>query len=114
MDKQSVIGKIGTILCDLQKQQDFFTSHPESLNEVEVELFAASASYLAEYAKVLKKFPVNRMGTPPVPPKAAAQAIARENDDDDIGFRLSFEEDDKKIHQPGEGDAIKPRVAGEP
>src|SRR5690606_4547932 len=64
----------------------------------------ASASYLAEYAKVLKKFPVSRMGTPLVPPKAAAQAVVQEEDDDDIGFRLSFEEDD----------AVKPRVAGGP
>src|SRR3546814_7514516 len=79
MDKLSVIGKIGTILSDLQKQQEFFEGHPDSLNEVEVELFAASASYLAEYAKVLKKFPVNRIGKSLAPPPPAVQAVAQDD-----------------------------------
>src|SRR3546814_14091398 len=84
MDKLSVIGKIGTILSDSQKQQEFFEGHPDTLNEVEVELFAASASYLAEYAKVLKKFTVNRIGKSLAPPPPAVQAVAQD-DDDGIG-----------------------------
>src|SRR3546814_9176442 len=99
MDKLSVIGKIGTILSDLQKQQEFFEGHPDSLNEVEVELFAASASYLAEYAKVLQKFPVNRIGKSLAPPPLAVQAVAQE-EDVDIGFRLRLEEVDKMILGP--------------
>lgn len=99
MDKISIIGKIGTILSDLQKQQKFFAENQASLNEVEVELFSASANYLAEYAKVLKKFPARHAGSASVLPPAAVPAGLAQDEDEDIGFRLSFEEDSKKIPQ---------------
>ncbi|QEC51065.1 hypothetical protein EDD80_101477 [Anseongella ginsenosidimutans] len=118
MDKLSVIGKIGTILSDLQEQQEYFEKNLESLNEVEVELFAASANYLAEYAKVLKKFPVSRKAMAALP--APANTPGSADEDDDIGFRLSFEEneqfeeDDKKIHQPNAAGKQKLHVKEEP
>src|SRR3546814_793432 len=72
-------------------------------------MFAASAIYLAEYAKVLKKFPVNRIGKSLAPPPPAVQAVAQD-DDDDIGFRLRFEEDDKMIPDPVHSQDPEPAV----
>lgn len=112
MDKLSVIGKIGTILSDLKAQQEYFEQNLHSLNEVEVELFAASATYLAEYAKVLKKFPVNRTGTPPAAVQAnPAEPLTRPSGS---GVEEEFTEDTKKIHQPGASQAQKLNIREEP
>lgn len=123
MDKLAVIAKIGTILSDLKEQQEYFENNLQSLNEVEVELFAASASYLAEYAKVLKKFPVNptgaRIGTSQATTahgdRPAVQSGGESEADSSRGLNeYRFTEDTQKIQQPGASEVREPRISEEP
>ncbi len=56
INKTEIFRKIGAILAELNEQHEYITRHPESLNALELELFAANAEFLTENARILRRF----------------------------------------------------------
>jgi len=55
MDKKDIFRKVGVIMAELNEQYQYLSENPESLNDLELELFSANSDFLAEHVKVLKK-----------------------------------------------------------
>lgn len=54
--KTEIFKKIGTVLAELNEQYQYITENPDSMNELELELFAANSEFLNESARILKKY----------------------------------------------------------
>lgn len=55
MKQETLLKKLGNILEDLNDQYQFLSQNPEQLSEIELELFLANASFLADHIKIVKK-----------------------------------------------------------
>lgn len=60
MNQGDIFKKIGQILNELQDQYEFLAHNPEQLNELELELFMANASFLSDHVQIVKKLNNNR------------------------------------------------------
>jgi len=55
MNQSDIFKKIGVILNELQEQYEFLAQNPELLNELELELFLANASFLSDHVEIVRK-----------------------------------------------------------
>ena len=55
MNQEDLFKKIGSILQELQDQYDFLAQNPQQLNELELELFQANASFLSDHVEIIRK-----------------------------------------------------------
>jgi len=68
MKQEDLFKKIGSILQELQEQYEFLAQNPQQLNELELELFQANASFLSDHIQIIKKInnskPVKELPAP--------------------------------------------------
>lgn len=80
MNQQDLLKKTGNILRELQEQYEMWMQSPQSLSELELELFHANANFLTEHIQILKKV-AGRVVVPQLPehtainPKESTPAI---------------------------------------
>ena len=55
MKQQEVFRKIGGIIKELNEQYQYIETNPESINDLELELFVANAHFLTDHAEILNK-----------------------------------------------------------
>lgn len=55
MNQEDIFKKIGQILNELNDQYQYLAQNPRELNELELELFLANASFLADHVHIIKK-----------------------------------------------------------
>lgn len=55
MNQEDIFKKIGQILNELNDQYQYLAQNPRELNELELELFLANASFLADHVNIIKK-----------------------------------------------------------
>ncbi|WP_367865570.1 hypothetical protein [Pedobacter sp. WC2423] len=55
MNQEDIFKKIGQILSELNDQYQYLAQNPRELNELELELFLANASFLADHVNIIKK-----------------------------------------------------------
>ncbi|MBC8052081.1 MAG: hypothetical protein H7Y13_03380 [Sphingobacteriaceae bacterium] len=65
MKTHNIFRKVGSILAEINEQYQYLSESPEKLNDLELELLAANADFLAEHIKVLRK--LNPSQTEPTP-----------------------------------------------
>ncbi|WP_276089919.1 hypothetical protein [Pedobacter sp. JY14-1] len=68
MNQADIFRKIGNILNELTEQYDFLARNPEQLNELELELFLANASFLSDHIDIIRRLniakPVKHLSEP--------------------------------------------------
>ncbi|RZM29737.1 MAG: hypothetical protein EOO88_03810, partial [Pedobacter sp.] len=74
MNQEDLFKKIGSILQELQDQYDFLAENPQQLNELELELFQANASFLSDHIQIIKKVNNNRPVKELPPPDVEVKA----------------------------------------
>jgi len=62
MNQEDIFKKIGQILNELNDQYQYLAQNPRELNELELELFLANASFLSDHIHIIKK--INSGGAP--------------------------------------------------
>ena len=62
MDKKEIFNKVGGIINELNEQYDYLSKNPDSLNELELELFSANSNFLSDHISILVK--INRKTDP--------------------------------------------------
>ncbi len=55
MKQEILFKKLGNILNELNDQYQYLSQNPEQLSELELELFLANASFLADHIRIVKK-----------------------------------------------------------
>lgn len=55
MNKKEIFKKVGGIISELNEQFEYLSQNPDNLNELELELFAASAKFLSDHTSILLK-----------------------------------------------------------
>ncbi|SHF80957.1 hypothetical protein SAMN04488522_103729 [Pedobacter caeni] len=55
MNQEDIFKKIGLILDELQDQYQYLAQNPKQLNELELELFMANASFLSDHVQIVRK-----------------------------------------------------------
>ncbi|RCH54215.1 hypothetical protein DJ568_13020 [Mucilaginibacter hurinus] len=55
MKQQDVFKKIGAIVKEIKEQYEYLSEDPEQISELELELFAANASFLKDHTEILRK-----------------------------------------------------------
>jgi len=55
MNQEDIFKKIGQILNELNDQYQYLAQNPEELNELELELFLANASFLTDHVQIVRK-----------------------------------------------------------
>ena len=55
MNKKEIFKKVGGIISELNEQFEYLSQNPDNLNELELELFAASSNFLSEHISILLK-----------------------------------------------------------
>jgi hypothetical protein len=82
MNRNDIFRKIGVIISELNEQYEYLSNNPESLHDLELELFSANADFLSEHVKVLKRlYPAQAPISAPteerhsVPPEPAAEQV---------------------------------------
>lgn len=55
MNKKEIFKKVGVIISELNEQFEYLSQNPDNLNELELELFAASADFLSDHVSILLK-----------------------------------------------------------
>ena len=74
MNQQDIFKKIGHILAELNEQYHFLAQNPQQLNDLEVELFLANASFLSDHVHIVKKLNTQNKEAAVEHPTAIAQA----------------------------------------
>ncbi len=69
MDKNEIFTKISAIVKEIHDQHSYLSSHPEKLNELELELFLANSKFLTGHIEIFQKInnassPEHRVHTP--------------------------------------------------
>jgi len=59
MNQEDIFKKIGHILNELNDQYQYLAQNPQELNELELELFLANASFLTDHVQIIKKLNSN-------------------------------------------------------
>jgi len=70
MNQQDIFKKIGQILTELNDQYQYLAQNPQELNELELELFLANASFLSDHVQIVKK--LNTTATQKILPEHTA------------------------------------------
>jgi len=68
INQQDLFRKLGLILNELNEQYQFLAENPQQLSELELELFHANASFLADHVQIIKKINLNNPQPIPVAP----------------------------------------------
>ena len=55
MKQEALFKKLGNILNELNEQYEFLAQNPAQLNDVDLELFQATTSFLADHIQIIKK-----------------------------------------------------------
>ncbi|MBB6500469.1 hypothetical protein [Pedobacter cryoconitis] len=55
MNQEDIFKKIGQILSELNDQYQYLAQNPRELNELELELFLANASFLSDHVHIIQK-----------------------------------------------------------
>jgi len=55
MNQEDIFKKIGQILNELKDQYQYLAENPDDLNELELELFLANASFLTDHVQIVRK-----------------------------------------------------------
>lgn len=55
MNQEDIFKKIGHILSELNDQYQYLAQNPQELNELELELFLANASFLTDHVQIIRK-----------------------------------------------------------
>ena len=55
MNKKEIFKKVGGIITELNEQFEYLSQNPDNLNELELELFAASSNFLSDHISILLK-----------------------------------------------------------
>ena len=55
MNQEDIFKKIGHILNELNDQYQYLAQNPQELNELELELFLANASFLTDHVQIIRK-----------------------------------------------------------
>ena len=55
INKKEIFKKVGGIISELNEQFEYLSQNLDNLNELELELFAASANFLSEHISILLK-----------------------------------------------------------
>jgi hypothetical protein len=55
MDRKAILQRIGEIIADLNEQYQQLEQHPDQFGQLEMELFAANAKFLADHTLILQK-----------------------------------------------------------
>ncbi len=63
MKQEALFKKLGNILNELNDQYQFLSKNPEQLSELELELFLANASFLADHVQIIKKLNLSVQAT---------------------------------------------------
>jgi len=74
MKQQEVFKKIGTILKELNDQYEYLGEATDQLNDLELELFAANAHFLADHSQVLRKLNAQNAQLPVIKEEAPKPA----------------------------------------
>jgi hypothetical protein len=69
MNQEDIFKKIGQILNELSDQYQYLAQNPQELNELELELFLANASFLTDHVQIVRK--LNKKTTPKALPEHA-------------------------------------------
>ncbi|MEO8884472.1 MAG: hypothetical protein ABI367_00300 [Mucilaginibacter sp.] len=72
MKQKEVFNKIGGIIKELNEQYQYLQTAPETLNDLELELFVANTHFLADHAEVLRKINKQSTAAKPVEEKPAS------------------------------------------
>jgi hypothetical protein len=81
MNQEDIFKKIGQILNELNDQYQYLAQNPQELNELELELFLANSSFLADHVQIIKKLNSKAIQkslpehTTPVQPETASQTF---------------------------------------
>ncbi|HEY1007151.1 MAG TPA: hypothetical protein VGD92_08215 [Sphingobacteriaceae bacterium] len=78
MQKREIFKKIGGIITELNDQYQYLSQNPENLNDLELELFLANSSFLADHIEILRKLnhipePVRASAPVPLPVEPAPE-----------------------------------------
>lgn len=60
MKQEDLFKKLGLILNELNEQYQFLSQNPQQLNELELELFHANASFLTDHVQIVKKMALSQ------------------------------------------------------
>ncbi|RYF23987.1 MAG: hypothetical protein EOO42_06355 [Flavobacteriales bacterium] len=60
MKQEDLFKKLGLILNELNEQYQFLSQNPQQLNELELELFHANASFLTDHVQIVKKIALSQ------------------------------------------------------
>lgn len=77
MKQENLFKKLGPILDELNEQYTFLAQNPNQLNELELELFHANATFLADHVQIIKK--LNQNEPPLALPTGDEQFVAPTN-----------------------------------
>lgn len=125
MNKKEIFKKVGGIITELNDQYQYLSQNPDSLNELELELFSANANFLSDHIAVLVKLNENakksvkpEAGTEPAPgvsmsardPYAAPLTEASKEDNEvnipDWKFELETESSDNLQFEGSDNDKL--------
>lgn len=59
MNQEDIFKKIGQILNELNDQYEYLARNPKDLNELEMDLFLANASFLSQHVHIIKRMDYN-------------------------------------------------------
>lgn len=94
--QENLLKKIGLILEELNEQYLYIAQHPDEINQFELELFYANATFLTDHLEIIKKITNNQAQPTPTeseshPPETVEEsAIAAEAED--FAAELAIEE----------------------
>ena len=80
MQKREIFKKIGGIITELNDQYQYLSQNPESLNDLELELFLANANFLGDHIEILRKLNSLQAATAPEVQAPSIQIIPAAED----------------------------------
>jgi len=102
MKQEDLFKKIGHILSELQEQYQYIAAHPQTLNELEVELMLSNANFLTDHIQIVRKT-LHHQELKTIPQQAETSTI---NTPQEIKFQmverdqpLQFEFEEKQVDQ---------------
>src|SRR5688572_3732207 len=78
LEKKEIFRKVEGIIHELDEQYKYLSKNQDSLNELELELFAANAIYLSEHIKIIRRLNIEKGQPLPEKTKVAGEALPSE------------------------------------
>lgn len=105
MKQEDLFKKLGSILNELNEQYQFLSKNPQQLNELELELFHANASFLTDHIQIVKKIALNQTQQNEVTPvpliEEPVQQLVETEEEPTI-----YEEEEEDVHQEEQLEAV--------